>query len=203
MPKNQYPENLDLGECNGLGEVISKLGDFYKMEFVDFDDLIMEILRHRYSLNKSGDELDDNLALLKVIIKDFVPNITEKHFYGMKEYDRDFEIKKNLTNRQASIIAMFKVYEQEGKSQNQIASILVNKGMSKGFKVRYHEALRNQEAIDLSCYLELIQTGKNFKKYVDGKKDLSKLKGDDFNKELLRKVEPNVDFLIEHYNNHK
>lgn len=203
MAKNKYPDSLGLDDCYDLLSVMNKLVDFYEMEFLDFDDLIMEILSHRYGLKKSGDELDDSLALLKVIIKDFVPNLTERHFYGMNEYVRDAEIKKKLTNRQASIIAMFKVYESEGKSQNQIASILVNKGMSKGLKVRYHEALRNQEAIDLSCNLGLIQTNINFKKYVDGKKDLSKLKGDDFKKELLRKVESNVDFLIDNYNNHK
>jgi hypothetical protein len=203
MPKNQYPESLGLGECNGLYEVISKLGDFYEMEFNDFDDLIMEILRHRYGLKKSGDEMDDSKELLKVLIKDFVPNLTERHFYSIKEYARDVEIKEKLDNRQASIIAMFKIYESEGKSQNQIAKILANKGMSKGLKVRYHEALRNPEAIVLSCILDLKQKGKNFAKYFEGRKDISNLKGDEFSKELARTVEPNVDFLIDNYNNHK
>lgn len=203
MPKNKYPDSLGLDDCKDMSDVIDKLKMFYEMEYAYFDDLIREILRHKYGLNKSDDENDDDYQLLKHLLIDLVPGTPKDIIFNINEYDRDVEFRKKITNRRASIIAMFKIYESKGKSQNQIANILANKGMSKGLKVRYHEALRNEEAVDLSCLLDHEQTCINFQKHLDSRKDIRKLKGDEIKKELAKRIEPNVDFLIEHYNNNK
>jgi hypothetical protein len=148
MAKNKYPDSLGLADCKNFYDLFEKLRNFYGTKSVNYKDVIIEILLQQHTIDRSENNSLQMHELFKCIAKDYVPDTYKASGGHIREYERNIDIRSSKNSRQGYIIAMFDLVMARGVSQNRAAQIIENKGMSKGIKRRYHEAKKNESAVN-------------------------------------------------------